>query len=795
MNKRTIEVLEFDKLLSVLSGFASSEPGRKACTALSPSTDSRTIREQLEEVSEMLWILRSQRISFSFAPSAEDVLKRVIAGEIVLSPADLLALLSLISASREASRALAEFRSVAPLLAEISGEMVPVDDLEERIRKCITPEGAVSDGASPRLAGLRKEISETKAAIHGKLESILQSRRFSKIIRDRIITLRNDRYVIPVSSDYKGYIDGIVHDQSHSGATIFLEPGAVIDGNNRLNLLRNLEQEEERRILEYLTASVKENAGKLLQNLRTLTRLDVIRAKAEMCISFNMSMPVIDGNGHLNIVQARHPLLVQKYRHERREEEVVPIDIRFPAEKHLMIISGANAGGKTVALKTIGLLQLMAQSGMFVPAAEGSVLPVFENILAEIGDEQDIEYSLSTFSAKVKRLVEMTELAGERTLALIDEIGAGTDPEEGGALAISFLEYMRGKRARVVATTHSGLVKNYGLSSDDAVSVSVMFDEETLRPLYRLIYGVPGVSNAVAVASMLGMPAEIIEGTRRWRTDYDRSMGEILRKLAEKQRVLQEVEKELSEAIRNCRKLIEQLCRFQDTVRAEVGEALNKWREEIRESVRRAKRDLRSLVRDLRSLGQEVSPASWVKLKEIEKAAMRPFAWEAALDKKVAVNEDSIKPGMLVTVTGMGNRKAKILQVLRKSGMLEVQLDGKRWRVPLGEVSPVGETSLKKGGKKESAGQDGWTDQATDILPARVNIIGMRVEEALPVVDKEIDKAILDGRTVLEIVHGVGEGKLRKAVHEYLKQHVAVREFDLGRGPHTNWGVTVVKLK
>ena len=522
MNKHTLKVLEFNSILSLLKGFATSSLGEALCESLKPKRDIKEIEVLLNEVSELKEVLQIYAdIPIGGVRDIEKPVKKTRVEGYIMDPIELLDILSTLKATHKLKRLFGKLEDNRyPLLKAIGNSFISLPDIERKIEQTVGDRGDILDSASPELKAIREKVRGLRKRIHVSLEDLLSKDSFQSFFQERIITVRNGRYVIPVKSDFKGHIQGIIHDHSHSKATYFIEPISTIELNNELGILFKEEKNEELRVLTNLSNNIKTNAQEILSNLSLLGKVDLTYAKAKYSIELNAIKPVLNREGIVNLINAYHPLLVslqnvclpsQRDRKGYRDREdpanlskgAVPIYIHFDKDCNTLIITGANTGGKTVALKTVGILTLMLQAGMHIPVADGSVAAIFDSIFADIGDEQDIEQNLSTFSSHISQMVHILDKANESSLVLLDEMGVGTDPDEGAALAMALLDYLRGKNCSIIATTHLNLLKAYAYLHEDAMNVSVEFDPKTMDPRYRLIYGSPGESNALVIAEKL----------------------------------------------------------------------------------------------------------------------------------------------------------------------------------------------------------------------------------------------------------------------------------------------------
>ncbi len=709
-----------------------------------------------------------------------------------LLPQELLDILSTLESMHRTAQRLKDGGAEYPLLHTMGTELTPLPQLETRIRHSIGPRGEILDTASPELAKIRSEIVRLKNRIKHQLESILYNDRYKSAIQDRIITIRNDRFVIPIRADHRPAIPGIVHDQSQSRATFFIEPLVIVDSNNELNLLYRSEREEEQHILTELTALVGQEADILDKNFSLLSKIDLLHAIARWAESLKCTTPLLDDSDKVEIHAARHPLLVHQFRLEGREEQVVPVDIRFGGEQRTLIISGANTGGKTVALKTLGLMALMAQSGIPIPAGEGSHLPVYRHIMADIGDEQDLEKSLSTFSAHVRRLVDICEVIDSNSLVLLDEIGVGTDPQEGSALALSILDYLRERKIFVAATTHFNAVKTYAYQHSDVINASVAFDHENLQPLYQLIYGIPGLSNAMLVLADLGVPEPILMRAELYRSDEQKVAVRLIQDFQETHRSMELHLKEIRQIRTNSNHILSRLEDILSLMVRRRDELLKTFEREARDVIRRGRVEIRQIVKELSESREGKASHHWKEVEAIRQKIRS--ALKVSYPDLQRLSQPPVK-GQIVAIQSLGGLEGIVKQIDTEGNAVEVQIGAMKVSTHLDDLAVP---SIGTGGGQKRHYQD-----ATVLLPkkeplhplSQLNIIGMTVEEALPVVDKHIDDAIISGVDRLRIVHGHGSGRLRQAVQEHLREHRCVATIAFGQPQEGGSGVTLVHLK
>ncbi|NPV52045.1 MAG: endonuclease MutS2 [Firmicutes bacterium] len=843
IDPRTLRVLEFDKIKTLLRGLATSSLGAELADRLAPATDLEEARALQAETTEARGILRLHPgIPLGGVRDVREAVRRARIGS-TLEPGVLLDIAHTLAAARKLRRFLLELREDFKVIAGLAGGLKPPKDLEDAVFECIDENGELYDSASPRLKHIRAGIRSLNGRIRDRLDSLIRSSETQRYLQDAIITIRNDRFVVPVKQEFRSYLPGIVHDQSASGQTLFIEPMPVVDMNNRLRELCAEEREEIARILGKLSAKVASAAGALDETLETLGRIDFAFAKARMSEELDAVEPELNGEGHINIRKGRHPLL---------KGDVVPIDPSLGREFSTMVITGPNTGGKTVTLKTIGLLTLMAQAGLHVPADYGTTLAVFSQVFADIGDEQSIEQSLSTFSSHMTHIVRILREAGDNSLVLLDELGAGTDPQEGAALAMAILEYLHDRNARTVATTHYSELKTFAYRRDGVRNASVEFDDITLRPTYRLLIGLPGRSNAFAIASRLGLPDEVIARARSMMAPDATRVEDMIADIAENMRS-SELQRRDAEALRV---RAEQLKREHEEearrVREKRAEIIEKAREEARQILRKARLQAEETIRAVRELERKASLAGKARteledaIREIreglenasgelldgEEAYLAPADgdWQQGAAQGDGAGDmglplspddpDDARAGVVVFVPRF-KQQGCIVAGPNARGEVQVQIGVVKVMLPMGELLKVADTGhaatapaglltpATRGphAQRQSqaqaqaqdqiqvrAGVDQISREKAREIATELDLRGLRVEDALERVDKYLDDAILAGLPRARIIHGKGTGALRQAVREYLKNHSGVAGFRFGEAGEGGDGVTVVSL-
>jgi DNA mismatch repair protein MutS2 len=753
MEERSLRVLEFHLFLRDLQTYASSEVGAAVCLALRPSPRKEEVEKRLRQVGEASDLLNVEGdIPLGGLQEVRPHLHQARVEGTLLPAESLLQIKSTAVAAGKARGYLRKAGPSHPLLDE-AGEKIPdLKDLYEELQAAIGPRGEILDSASPDLRRLRREISLVRARIRQALERLWEKEELRKIFQEEIITLRNERYVVAVKAEFKNSLPGIIHDQSQSRATFFIEPLSTLEENNDLNMLLQDEKEEERRILLSLTALIRERAREITRAVEILGRLDLVFAEAKWAQARGATIPVLNDHGRWHLRGARHPLLGPK---------AIPIDLLMDRDQSALIITGANTGGKTAALKTLGLLTLMVQSGVPIPAAEGSEAPVFGKIFADIGDEQSLQENLSTFSAWVRAISKIIQEADSSSLVLLDEVGGGTDPVEGAALTMALLDGLRSRGAKTVVTTHLHLLKAYGAIQPDMVNVSVEFNPETLRPTFRLIYGRPGESHALLMAEKWGFPHELVQKAEGYLGEGERKVSQLLQSLEQTQHEMEGKLRKAEEAKREAESFRKHTETLLAQARKEEERLLLQTREEAREMVRQAREDLRRLINEFKAKGRT----------DLHR-----------LDREIEAEEQKLGRW-----------------VLEKAGEIPAQ-EGDLSSPALPDSPPAALTQLKEifaqrtGEKASRNPKRGHLDYHIPSAKREIKVIGLRVEEAIPLVDKAIDEAFLAGLKELEVIHGAGTGRLRQAIREHLQDHRSVKSFLPGGPDRGGNGVTLVEI-
>jgi len=784
---RALKTLEYDKVRQQVASYCTSSIGKSAIEELVPQTDFDKVVQLLEEMDEGLSILRVKGNVpmggiFDVRPSAR---RAQIGG--MLAAVELMEISSTIRASRILRNFIEDLEAdeVIDIPHFISKkEAMPVlIGLQHEINNCIDDNGAVLDSASQTLRSIRQSLRAEEGKVRSKLESLIRGSNAAKMLSDTLVTIRNDRFVIPVKQEYRHHYGGIVHDQSSSGQTLFIEPDSVVQANNEIHRLKMKEQAEIERILLALSAMVEEVASDLFNLVKVLGDIDVILAKGKYGQANKCTMPKMNQDGYIRLIRARHPLLPI--------ESAIPNDIEFGKDITAIVITGPNTGGKTVTLKTVGLCTLMAQAGLPVPALDGSELAVFEQLFADIGDEQSIEQSLSTFSSHMVNIVDILQKFDHESLVLFDELGAGTDPQEGAALAISILDEVHGRGARVMATTHYPELKAYGYNRPGVANASVEFDIETLSPTYRLLIGVPGRSNAFEISSRLGLPESIIDRAKGF-TGTDRHEVESMIASLEETRRQSEDDAERSHALLLESETLRK--ELQDKLQAyeERKEALDKKaKEKARKIVDEAKREAEAIIAELREMRKNADQV--VKEHELIEARKRLEEATPLEDNKVLKKAAQVKARAQNLVVG---DEVKVLSYGQRGTLLE-KVSNTEWVVQMGilkmKISDSDLEYIKP--EKEPVLRTAGVKNRNSHVKLELDLRGERYEDAILRTEKYIDDALLSNYGRVSIIHGVGTGALRQGIQSYLKKHKRVKSFRFGEAGEGGLGVTVVELK
>ena len=791
MNDKALQTLEFYKILDRLEAHADSVPGKQLCRDLRPSDSAREIDERQQETADAVSrLLRRGNPSFGGVIDIGGSLKRLQVGS-SLNAKELLQIARLLENAARIKSYGRHDRSeeASDSLDPLFDLLEPLTPLSTEIRRCILSESEIADDASSDLRRIRRSISISSDRIHSQLNALLNGPQRTAL-QDSVITMRNGRYCVPVKADARASVPGMVHDQSSTGATLFIEPMSVVRLNNEIRELQLQEAAEIEAILASLSASAAGNSMLLESDLQVLITLDSIFARGKLALSMKATRPVFNTEGRLRLRHARHPLI--------DPGQVVPIDVSLGGSFTLLIVTGPNTGGKTVSLKTTGLLSLMGQAGLHIPCQDRSELAVFSEIYADIGDEQSIEQSLSTFSAHMTNIVSFLEKADSGSLVLFDELGAGTDPTEGAALAISILSYLHSRDIRTMATTHYSELKVYALSTEGVENVSCEFDVETLRPTYRLLIGVPGKSNAFAISARLGIPEHIIENARAQIGSQDASFEDVLSHLEQERVLLEQKQDQLEKDLREYARREEALASREQNLENRKKEILDKADDQARQVLQEAKDFADRTLKDFRKFGKE-----HVDLSELERqrTALREHLAERSKplmpDKKAkgtrVSGSSSLHPGDSVRVISM-NLNGIVRSEPDARGNVFVQMGVLRSKVPVSDLILLDEPVVTSEKMQKTGSGKIKMSKSFSVHP-EINVIGKTVDEAIAELDKYLDDAYLAHLATVRIVHGKGTGALRKGIHNYLRRLRHVDSFHLAEYGEGDAGVTIVKFK
>lgn len=781
MPEQTLTVLEFPGLLRVVQQFAVSALGRRFLARLKPTADFARIRAKFQEIKE-LQDLRDQEGPLPLAdfPDLTPWLAKATVPGSILPPEALNDILAVLRLTRTVRQYLLQGGDRTPHLTGQAARLSELPELRQAIVEAISPHNFILDQASPELARIRRELAATREHLNRFIRQTFFSPPYQNAIQNPIISQRHGRYVIPIKADHKGAIPGIIHDASQTRATLYLEPLAIVEMNNALNLLGNQEKREEEAVLRRLTDLVRHRQAELRENLAALAELDAIAAKMEYAARFQAREPILRSYGGVDFRQARHPLLLARHQENPQTPPVVPIDLRLTEEERFFVISGANAGGKTVALKTLGLLTLMVQSGIPIPVAEGSSFAPFDRVFADIGDPQDLEQDLSTFSAHLKRALEILANLPDRAMVLLDELGTATDPTEGGALALALLKAFHRRGAYGAATTHLPLIKGFAAREPGFQNAAVVFDEETKRPTYRLAYGMAGASNALAIARELGLSPEILAEAESYLDAEELKAYRLLAEAEAAREQLARRETELEAQRREVERRAQEVADLRRKVEEERQRLLGEAVKQAQAAIGKAETEFRGILDRLRR--QE---DSWGKLRKELSDRARTLLQSLEPEPMPAEGQaPEFVPGQKVFLPALG-LTGEVLTAPAKDGKLTVRVRKVKLKVSPEELTPVAGASQDEPGARPSGFYP-----AAQHLPT-LNVVGLRVDEALPLVDRLLDQAVLQGAERVDIIHGVGTGRLKQAVREHLRHHAMVKAIHSDANP----GVTLVDLK
>lgn len=792
MNEKGLKILEYDKIINMLSEKADSAPGKKCCQELQPMTDLEEIDiAQTETQDALARIFKLGSTSFGSNQEIGFALKSLEIGS-TLSMPELLRIARLLDNVNRIKTYGRKDREDTPedSLDPYFERLTPLTQLSGEINRCILSEEEMADDASPGLKHVRRSMLLTNEKVHNQLNSMITGS-YRTYLQDAVITMRDNRYCIPVKSEYKGQVLGMVHDQSSSGSTFFIEPAAVVELNNQLRELEIQEKAEIEKVLADLSGQAAQHVEELADNQRLMTHLDFVFAKAKLALDQNATRPVFNTQHYIHLRKGRHPLLPK--------DKVVPIDIHLGRDFDLLIVTGPNTGGKTVSLKTVGLFTLMGQAGLHIPALDRSELSVFTKVYADIGDEQSIEQSLSTFSSHMTSIVRILKHADENSLCLFDELGAGTDPTEGAALAIAILNYLHDRGIRTMATTHYSELKIYALSTDFVENACCEFNVETLQPTYRLLIGIPGKSNAFAISSKLGLPDDIIAAAREQISKEDESFEDVISDLEKSRITIEKERQEIASYKARIKTLQDQLQAKNEKLDSARDKILKEAHEKAREILQEAKDVADETIRDFNNLGPGADIRDLEKKRQkvrdriSEKNQKLALKTESVPDKKKVLDPAKLKKGDGVKVLSMG-LTGTVSTLPDNKGNLFVQCGIMRTQVNVKDLALTDEVTVTTPTpQRTGAGKIKMSKSLS--VSTEINLLGKTVDEAISVLDKYLDDAYIAHLSSVRVVHGKGTGALRSAVHSHLKRLKYVKEFRLGEYGEGDAGVTIVTFK
>lgn len=784
---RNHRALELDKILQMLAQEATCPDAAEMALAIEPVTDLEQVEKLLQETDDAYVLMaRFGAPSFYGLKNVTNALRRAEAGG-TLNLVEFLG----ISATLKTIRGVSEWRAKSAGMKSVLDwhfdALQPNKFIEERIDMTVKNEEEVADTASSQLADIRRKIRNASARVKEQLDKMTRSGQYQKYLQDAIVTMRDGRYVVPVKSEYRNEIPGLIHDTSASGATVFIEPMGVVEANNEVRLLKAKELDEIERILNQLSSEVGAFASSIIESYNALVQLNLIFAKGHLAYKMKASLPKVNAEGRIRLNKARHPLI--------DKDKVVATDVTLGVEFDSLVITGPNTGGKTVSLKTIGLMCLMAMCGLMLPCGEGSEVSVFDHVLADIGDEQSIEQSLSTFSAHMTNIIRILDLSDSRSLVLIDELGAGTDPVEGAALAIAIIEALRIRKVRLAATTHYAELKEYALRTDGVENACCEFDVNTLSPTYKLLIGVPGKSNAFAISKRLGMRPDIVERAKNLVSEESSEFESVVSKLEESRRQL-ETETETARDMRlEAERMRKEAGELREKIEREAKQELEEARRQASQLVARTRAQADALLDELESLRKERDKVLSAEQKAALKSGIRNL--EATSDPVRERKQEAyslprpLKVGDDVLIYDI-DRNATVLELPKTGNMVLVQAGIVKTRVPMENLRLLTEKKKQKlnGGRRTVK-----TVSAPESVSMDLDLRGMNSEEALMSVDAFLDRAVRQNLSQVTIIHGKGTGVLRTAVQQHLRRHPSVRSFRLGTYGEGESGVTIAELK
>lgn len=780
MNERVLQALEYHKMIEQLTAQAETSLGKEKAAKLTPSIDFEEAVHMQEETDEVVQIIRlNKAIPLGGITDIRPSLGRSLIGG-VLSASECLDVANTIYGSRQVKQFIETSEEEFPILQDLTERIVPLRELEQFIKMRVDEHGYVMDAASEKLRGIRSSIRSLESRIREKMESYIRTN--NNMLSDSIITIRNDRFVLPVKQEHRNAIGGIVHDQSSSGQTLFMEPKAIVDLNNRLSEANLKESQEVERILVEISAKIAADEPILQENVQILTHIDFIYARAKLSTKLKAAKPQLNDRGIIKMKQARHPLIPS--------EEVVPNDIELGESYTSIVITGPNTGGKTVTLKMVGLLTLMAQSGLQVPALDGCELAVFHNVFADIGDEQSIEQSLSTFSSHMTNIVRIMKQVDDRSLVLFDELGSGTDPQEGAALAMSILDEVVSRNARVIATTHYPELKAYGYNRENVVNASVEFDVDTLRPTYRLLIGVPGRSNAFEISKRLGLDFSIIQHAKEFIGQDTKTVDNMIASLESSQIAAEKDYEQVQDILEEAEQLHRDLEKQWNDLLNQRDVLFKKAEEKAEKALKKAKEEAEIIVEEIRNMKTEteLKEHEWIEAKKmLEEAQPELVKQKKQKSKPISKNNEQLKPGDEVKLLSM-NQKGEVLEQVSDQEYL-IQVGIMKVKVKRSELERIGKTKQKETNPIATIKGSNYH------VKPELDLRGERYEDAIHRLEQYIDDALLAGYPNVSIIHGKGTGALRKGVQEFSKKHPRIAGQRPGASGEGGSGVTVIELK
>lgn len=784
--ERVLKALEYDKILNIVCGYAQSEKGKAMVRDIRPCMDFEKCEELLRETKEATRLLYDYNINPSF--NVDDVTESIRYAEkqSTLSIKELMQIATVLRISSEVKESVTKNKIEMPILYSFGEDIYTADRLAEEIDDAVLNDEELRDSASPELASIRNAIRRGNERLKEKILSIINNRTISGYLQDAIVTKRGDRYVIPVKNEYRSFVRGIVHDQSASGQTVFIEPQEVVEMNNALKQLELDEMKEIERILRAFTAKIASISKEILKNLSIILDLDVIFARAVFARRITATEPILNKKGYINIKSGRHPLIDQK--------KVVPITVKLGKEYNLLLITGPNTGGKTVSLKLTGLFTLMGMSGFFIPAKEESELSFFDKVFCDVGDEQSIEQSLSTFSSHIKNVVETVNNVDENSLVLLDELGAGTDPEEGASLAVAVTDYLRKKGAKCILTTHYSALKEYSYATEGVENASMDFNPETFEPLYKLIIGIPGTSNALEISKRIGLDEEIINQARKGISKDRRSFEEVLQSADQTRRLAEEKKSEAEKRVEELESEIEKYKQLQNKLQNQIDRLNQNAKKEVKRLVDNALAEVNDILAELKKLLDEPQKGSYFEATKLRKKIENIHSVIENEDSDIPkFSEEAPKAGDLVFVTSINS--VATLETITKNGEYIVKVGNLKSIVRKNTVKKLVDQNYGK--KKEKDGKKP-VKYVNPIQPMKnsteINLLGKRVDEAIYIVDEFIADCKAHNLETCRIIHGNGTGALRNGIWDYLSGADVV-SYRLGGRDEGGTGATVVRLK